>query len=81
MKNEQNRQKHHDMLVIFDDFYESFKENKFLDGAYEAIIKTIIRDIKKTEKKLKDKRLFTKLMITIVPFKYLQESIDFGLFY
>jgi hypothetical protein len=41
----------------------------------------IISEIRKAEKKVKDKRLFSKLLITIRPFKYLKESIDFGLFY
>jgi len=44
-------------------------------------MKIIINDLKKSEKKIKDKNLFTKLIITVHPFKYLQESIDFGLFY
>ena len=44
-------------------------------------MKIIISDIKKTERKLKDRNLFAKLVITMHPFKYLQESIDFGLFY
>lgn len=44
-------------------------------------MKIIINDLKKSEKKIKDKNLFTKLIITVQPFKYLQESIDFGLFY
>jgi hypothetical protein len=30
---------------------------------------------------MKDKRLFSKLLITIKPFKYLKENLDFGLFY
>lgn len=81
IKSNQNRGKFPDLLSIFDEYYNSFKENKHLDGAYEAIIKIIINDIRKSEKKVKDRRIFTKLMITIYPFKYLQESIDFGLFY
>jgi hypothetical protein len=44
-------------------------------------MKIIINDLKKSEKKIKDRNLFTKLIITVQPFKYLQESIDFGLFY
>jgi len=40
-------------------------------------MKIIINDLKKSEKKIKDKNLFTKLIITVHPFKYLQESIDF----
>ncbi len=45
------------------------------------MVKLIIIDIKKTERKMRDKWLFTKLVMSINPFKYLQESIDFGLFY
>lgn len=44
-------------------------------------MKIIISDLRKGEKKIKDRNLFTKLIITVQPFKYLQESIDFGLFY
>ena len=81
IKSNQNRAKHPDLLSTFDDYYANYKENKFLEGAYEGIMKIIINDIKKTEKKLKDQNLLTKLVITMHPFKYLQESIDFGLFY
>lgn len=81
IKNNQNRARLPDLLSIFDDYYNSFKENQHNEGAYEAVIKIIINDIRKNEKKMKDKRLLTKLLITILPFKYLQESIDFGLFY
>ena len=35
-------------------------------------MKIIISDVKKTEKKLRDRHLFTKLIITMHPFKYLQ---------
>lgn len=52
-----------------------------MEAAYEGIMKIIINDLKKSEKKIKDRNLFTKLIITVQPFKYLQESIDFGLFY
>jgi hypothetical protein len=44
-------------------------------------MKIIIKDVKKSEKKVNDRNLFSKLIITIRPFKYLQENIDFGLFY
>ena len=44
-------------------------------------MKIIISDLKRSEKKVRDKNIFTKLVITVQPFKYLQESIDFGLFY
>ena len=81
MKNNNNRTKFPDLLNVFDEYYACFKESKFSDKAYETIIKMIINDIKKANRPLKDKRLFTKLMITICPFKYLLESIDFGLFY
>lgn len=77
----QNRAKYTDLLNIFDDYYTNYKENKFLEGAYEAIMKIIISDVKKSEKKVRDRNLFSKLVITMHPFKYLQESIDFGLFY
>lgn len=81
IKSNQNRAKYPDLLNIFDDYYANYKENKFLESAYEAIMKIIISDVKKTERKLKDRNLFTKLVITMHPFKYLQENIDFGLFY
>jgi hypothetical protein len=81
IKSSQNRAKMPDLLSIFDDYYSGFKENQHNEGAYEAIIKIIINDIRKSDKKVRDKRLFTKLLITIQPFRYLQESIDFGLFY
>lgn len=81
VKNPQNRARFPDLLSIFDDYYNGFKENKHNEGAYEAIIKIIINDIRKSEKKVKDRRIFTKLMITVYPFRYLQENIDFGLFY
>ena len=77
----QNRSKYPDLLAVFDEYYANFKENKFLEGAYESIMKIIIKDVKKSEKKVNDRNLFSKLIITIRPFKYLQESIDFGLFY
>jgi hypothetical protein len=81
IKNGANRSKYADILALFDEFYAGFKENQFLGGAYEAIIKVIINDIKKQEKKVRDRNLLTKLVITIYPFKYLNDSIDFGLFY
>ena len=81
VKSPQNRAKYPDLLSIFDDYYANYKENKFLEGAYEGIMKIIINDIKKSDKKLKDRNLFTKIVITMHPFKYLQENIDFGLFY
>jgi hypothetical protein len=81
IKNSANRGKYPDLFKIFDDYYNGFKENKFLEEPYEALIKTIISDIRRTEKKVRDRRLFTKLMMTIRPFKYLKEDLDFGLFY
>lgn len=81
IKSNTNRTKFPDLMAVFDEYYNSFRENKFSERAYEDIIKTIINDVKKNEKKVKDRRLFTKLMITVCPFKYLLESIDFGLFY
>ena len=52
-----------------------------MEGAYEGIIKKIIQDLQKSGKKMKDKNIFAKLLMTTFPFKYLQENIDFGLFY
>ena len=34
IKSNQNRAKFSDLLSVFDDYYASFKENKFLEGAY-----------------------------------------------
>lgn len=81
LKNQQNRTKYADFIKIFEDYYNDTKENKYNEEAYEAIVKIIISELKKTEKKVKDKRLYSKLLITVRPFRYLKETLDFGLFY
>lgn len=81
LKNQQNRAKYPDFIKIFDDYYNDAKNNKYNEEAYDAIIKVIISELKKCEKKVKDKRLFSKLLITVRPFRYLKETLDFGLFY
>lgn len=81
MKNQQNRLKYGDLIKVFENYYNDAKENKYNEEAYEAIVKITISELKKSEKKVKDKRLFSKLVITIRPFRYLKENLDFGLFY
>ena len=69
------------MLTVFDEYYGAYRDGGFSETAYETIMKLVINDVKKSEKKVRDRNLFTKLLVTIHPFKYLLESIDFGLFY
>ena len=72
MKNPQNKAKYPDFIKTFEDYHSSAKDNKFNEKAYEAIMKAILTELQKSEKKIKDKRLFSKLLITIRPFKYLK---------
>lgn len=72
MKNPQNKAKYPDFIKIFEDYHSSAKENKFNEKAYETIMNIIVAELQKSEKKIKDKRLFSKLLITIKPFKYLK---------
>ena len=81
LKNQPNRTKYPDFIKIFDDYYNAAKEDKYNEEAYGAIMKIIVSELRKYEKKIKDKRLFSKLYITIRPFRYLKETLDFGLFY
>lgn len=72
MKSPQSKAKYPDFIKIFEDYHSSAKENKFNEKAYEAIMNIIVGELQKSEKKIKDKRLFSKLLITIRPFKYLK---------
>lgn len=54
-------------------------EEKLNIDAYGEILEFLVAAIEKID--LKDRNLITKLKITINPFKYLKEKIDFGLFY
>lgn len=81
LKNQQNRAKYADLIRVFEDYYNDAKDNKFNEEAYDAVVKIIISELKKSEKKIKDKRLFSKLVITVRPFRYLKDTLDFGLFY
>jgi hypothetical protein len=81
LKNAANRSKYVEVTKYFEEYYNASKQNVFNEESYEALMNILIGEIRKGEKKVKDKRLFSKLLITIRPFKYLKESIDFGLFY
>lgn len=81
LKNPQLRSKHPDFVRILEDYYNASREGTFHEEAYEALTKTLISEVRKSEKKVKDRRLFSKLAITVRPFRYLREEVDFGLFY
>lgn len=72
IKNNINRGKYPELFEFFDNFYRNFKEGNLDNKSYENLIKIIINDIRKSEKKLKDRRLYTKLVLTVNPFKYLK---------
>ena len=61
-------------------FEKNFLESeKFNQEAYVEVIKAIINELDKSG--IKEPNFVTKLKISMDPFKYLDEEIDFGLFY
>jgi len=61
-------------------FEKNFLDSeKFDQEAYVAVIKAIISELDKNG--IKEPNFVTKLKVSMDPFKYLDEEIDFGLFY
>ena len=81
MKNNACKTKYPEIYKNFAKYYESFKNGKNNADSYEKVMKNLIEETIKVSKKIQDKNLFAKLLITISPFKYLTEDIEFGLFY
>ena len=65
-------------MGLFDKYFINDEEN-FNEEAFKSILSHLIQIIIKNNPK--DTNLKTKLKITEDPFKYLDQSIDFGLFY
>lgn len=65
-------------MGVFEKFFLNDDEN-FNEEAFKRIIDFLIEMMLKQG--VKDSNLKTKLKITENPFKYLDQTIDFGLFY
>lgn len=65
--------------VALGSFIKYFNNKEGFDSEnYEIVMSELIKMI---SPKLKDKNLIIKLRMTIKPFKYLDKSLDFGIFY
>ena len=68
------------IVDVINSFEKNFMETeKFNPDAYSVVMNAIITELEKNG--VKDANFNTKLRVTIDPFKYLGEDIDFGLFY
>lgn len=69
----------HEIIGIFEKYFLNEDQANFDEQQFKVIIDFLIQLINKVG--CKDNDMKTKLKITVNPFKYLDQNVDFGLFY